>query len=656
MNEEEYFDEIRRLKKRKVSDSQARRIIKSEKRKGLSVLDDYGTAADVIEGAVRQPLQALAGVAKAIPAGLAAIWEHGWGGDYPWQEAQTAMDKAASSMMYDPENRAQQAGAELSSFVPEMAEKVLRWIAEKSGEITGSDKIGAAVYTAPNAMAFPGLFTAILGRSLANAHRFGAFAGSHSGIDVRAHRGTLTTEVLGALTRNPNFSFYGRGALDRGTALTQHAIQAAGSMLSLSNPYYAEIMSQTGMTPATIRSLTYHYNGALKAKNDKSKRYHESVIASELRKVVGLKSKEGKPIPKNLWDAVEAFHPRLIEIKGEPNPAMMSKLLGADVDPNIMAALVSEFNRRSKFSDLDNNIFTAGANPGKVLSATPRHTDVLAAPGSAISPLSSTMKAINADKRFNFDSGASLSDWVKPGDRKLKVDGDWVDLYDVLDPSSLDAGYVNRVLSVKNGRQYRAHGYALYKDGKKVPLPMKKKYGGKTGIDWEAYVSMKGQWKRDKSLKGYQANYEPKGPKVRDIVVNDEPYFIFSTSKRGTDPLLGTIPGIEMVNKVNGKIHVLAADELDLFHGKARDLLETGFRKRFWTVFYGQHSMPGTKHPSTTKPTKTVDYAPPMYEYTDRILRTKPKLGGYLTKRIAPIAALNIGREERENRKTRNVY
>ena len=640
MNEEEYFEAIRKIKRDR----------------GISVLDDPGTAVDYIEGAVRQPIQALAGAAKAIPAGISAMAEHGWGGDYPWQKAQVSMDEAASSMMYEPENRAQQAGAEFSSFAPEMAEKVLRWLAEKSGEVTGSDKVGAAVYTAPNALAFPGLFTSLLARPLANATRFGAFAGEHAPIDVRAHRGTVTTEVLGALTRNPNFSFYGRGAGDRGTALAQSAIQAAGSMLSLSNPYYAEIMSQTGMTPATVRALTHHYNGAMKAKTDKSKRYHESVIASELRKVVGLKSKEGKPISKNLWDAVQAFHPRLIEVQGEPNAAMMSKLLDTDVDPNIMSALVGEFNRRSKFSDLDNNVFTAGANPGQVLSAQSRHTDVLAGPGSAISPLSSTMKAIKAEKRFSFDSGKSSTDWVKPGDRRIKVDGEWVDFYDTLDPSSLDASYVNRVLSVKNARQYRAHGYSLYRDGKKIPLPMKKKSSGKTGIDWEIYAHMKGQWKRDKTLKHYEANYEPKGPKVRDIVVNDEPYFIFATSKRGTDPLLGTIPGIEMVNKIDGKIHILAADELDLFHGKARDLLETGFRKRFWTVFYGQHSMPGTSHPSTVKPSKTVDYATPMYDYTDRILKTKPKLGTYFAKRVLPIAELNIGREERENRKARNIY
>ena len=642
MNEEEYFEAIRKIKR---------------DRKELSVLDDYGTALDVVEGAVRQPVQALAGAAKAIPAGYKALFKHGRGeGEHPFQEVNTAMSGAMRDVMYEPENRAQQAGAKFSSFMPEMAEKVLRWVADKSADLTGSDAVGAAVYTAPNAIAFPGLFTSLIARPLANAHRFGAFAGEHAPIDVRAHRGTLTTEVLGALTRNPNFSFYGRGPLDRGTALAQSGIQAAGSMLSLSNPYYAEIMSQTGMTPATIRALTHHYNGAMKAKDDKSKRYHESVIASELRKVVGLKSKEGKPISKNLWEAVQAFHPRLVEVKGEPNPAMMSKLLDTDVDPNIMATLVGEFNRMNKFSDLDNNVFTAGANPGQVLSAQARHTDVLAGPGSAISPLSSTMKAIKAEKRFNFDSGTSKKDWVKPGDRRVKVDGEWVDFYETLDPSSLDAGYVNRVLSVKNARQYRAHGYALYLDGKKIPLPMKKKSGGKMGIDWEVYAHTKGQWKRDKTLKHYEANYEPKGPKVRDIVVNDEPYFIFSTSKRGTDPLLGTIPGIEMVNKIDGKIHVLAADELDLFHGKARDLLETGFRKRFWTVFYGQHSMPGTSHPSTTAPSKTVDYETPMYDYTDRILKTKPKLGKYFAQRVLPVSEIHIGREERENRKARNIY
>ena len=173
MNEEEYFEAIRKIKRDR----------------GISVLDDPGTAADYIEGAVRQPIQALAGAAKAIPAGYKALFKYGRGeGEYPFQEVNTAMSGAMRDVMYEPENRAQQAGAKFSSFGPEMAEKVLRWLAEKSGEVTGSDKVGAAVYTAPNALAFPGLFTAILGRSLANARRFGAFAGSHSPIDVSAHR------------------------------------------------------------------------------------------------------------------------------------------------------------------------------------------------------------------------------------------------------------------------------------------------------------------------------------------------------------------------------------------------------------------------------------------------------------------------------------
>ena len=136
MNEEEYFEAIRKIKR---------------DRKELSVLDDYGTALDVVEGAVRQPVQALAGAVKAIPAGYKALFKHGRGeGEHPFQEVNTAMSGAMRDVMYEPENRAQQAGAKFSSFIPEMAEKVLRWVADKSADLTGSDAVGAAVYTAPN--------------------------------------------------------------------------------------------------------------------------------------------------------------------------------------------------------------------------------------------------------------------------------------------------------------------------------------------------------------------------------------------------------------------------------------------------------------------------------------------------------------------------
>ncbi len=618
-----------------------------------------GGLVDFFEGFARQPTQALWGAAKAIPAGYKALFEHGTGeGEHPFQEVSRAMSGEMMDTMYQPKNIAEIKGAETSSFIPEMFEKVVKWVADKSADLTGSDAVGAAVYTAPNLAAFPGLFTSIIGRSVANFRRPGPFYGEHAPIDVRAQHGTPLTELMKLATMRSDFGFYGKNVGDRAISLGQSALQTAGSIISLDNPYYSKIMKETGFSPATVRALTHHFNSAIKTNKPKSRRYHEGVMASELRKVLGFRLKEGKPITPQLWDAVKAFHPRMVEVQGAANPSMMTQLLDAEVDPSIMDALVGEFNRVAKFSDLDQNVFTAGANPGRVLSATPRHIDVLVGSGSAVEPISGTMKNIRADKRFNFNSGDYRTDWVKPGQQRIKVDNEWVDLYDTLDPTSLDADYVNRVLAVKRVRQYRKHGYALYREGKKVPLPMKKK-GSKMGIDWEAYAAESGQWKRDKSLKNYQANYESKVPKVRDITVNDEPYFIFSTSKRSTDPLLGTMPGVVMINKADGKIHVLSGDELDLFSGKARELLEIGFRKRFWTMFYGQHSMPGTSHATKAKPTKPVDYETPMYDYTRKLITTKPDMGKYLTQRLGPSTAMAVGREEkkrRENRKARNIY
>jgi len=327
-------------------------------------------------------------------------------------------------------------------------------------------------------------------------------------------------------------------------------------------------------------------------------------------------------------------------------------------DKFLAPLLEYSLGKGGKVSDLDTNIYTAGANPGKILSAQSRHIDVLTHQGSGLQVLGDTWSYILGGHRFNFDTPMTTK-----GSWKSSKDS----LYNGLPEASLTADYINKVHRVKKAAQMRANGYVLYRDGKKVPLPMKKKQKG-SGIDWLAYTEGGGQYKRDKSIKTYTANYDSKMPKVNELMIDGEPYFIFNTSKRTTHALLGTLPGSILVNAETGFVKVLSADELDLSKGWVRKGLEWGFRKRFWTMFYGEHRFtdqqykragiqPPSKKESVLVKREGVE-ADPMAkagELVKKVVKTKPDLLQFWAEQFIEPASIATGREY-ENRKTRNIY
>ena len=711
MNEEEYFDEIRRLKKRRVSEDQARQIINAEKKreydadkhvmarptpsvspeqwdiieakrlrdvsigeiledKYVSVLDrdredspfGYGYT-DFFEGMGESVVGIAKGLVKAIPAGfMGLIWPER--GETRVESLTRNMNEAMLKESPDfPQTVAREAGHETVTFFPELLHKGM-WAAGNIAEdVTGSKAVGSGVYTLPNLIplsrllgtAYKGMFPSA---TKFNPNAFKSIMGEipdHFGIDVRARHGTFLSEALKVLSGMKDFSYYSDKSGGRVVALLQGIMEAAGSMLSLSNPYYQTISRETGFSPTVVRSLLFHYNKALTANKPETVKYHNNVIASEIRKDLGFRMKRGESIPASYLDAIKAFHPAMVEATGMMTPQMARELFDINVEDKFLAPLLEySLGKGGKVNSSDQNIYTAGANPGQILSAQPRHIDVLTHPGSGLQVFGDTWSYILGGHRFNFDTPMT-----KKGSWKSSKDP----LYKELPEASLTADYINKVHRVKKAARMRANGYVLYRDGKKVPLPMKKKQRG-SGIDWLAYTEGGGQYKRDKSIKTYTANYDSKMPQVAELMIDGEPYFIFNTSKRTTDDLLGTLPGTILVNSSRGEIKVLSADELDLGRDWYRTALEWGFRKRFWTMFYGEHrftdkqyNRAGIQSPDKKKsiPVKREGIeADPMAKarvLIEEVVKTKPDFLQWLTEKLIEPVSVTAGRLEDERKK-----
>ena len=115
----------------------------------------------------------------------------------------------------------------------------------------------------------------------------------------------------------------------------------------------------------------------------------------------------------------------------------------------------------------------------------------------------------------------------------------------------------------------------------------------------------------------------------------------------------------------------MSADELDLGHGWVRKALETGFRNRFWTMFYGEHrltdkqyKMAGIEAPAKKGPTQGLGKEDPMAaagELVEEVVKTKPDLGQFFAEKLIETASIATGRESDRrkkyaNRQTRNIY
>ena len=240
MNEKEYFDEIRRIKKRRKSEDDARLIIDAEKKrearrgelledKYVSVMDPeharfredhpFGSWADDYTdffGGMGETAVGMAkGLAKAVPAGyMGLIWPES--GETRMQSLGRNMEEAMLEASPDlPQTEARRAGQETITYIPEKFEQGLRTVAEFAGEKLGHG-VGAGVYTSPNVVPLSRLLGSTYKGMFPKADRFNpnAFKSTmgkipdHFGIDVRARHGTFLSEFLKVLSGQKDFGYY----------------------------------------------------------------------------------------------------------------------------------------------------------------------------------------------------------------------------------------------------------------------------------------------------------------------------------------------------------------------------------------------------------------------------------------------------------------
>ena len=155
MNEEEYFDEIRRLKKRRKSEDDARRIIDAEKESfGGETQEEYITslrfqlAKDIGNAAWQLPatiILKLGQTAVAGMTGLGKLVKTGSG-----EEAAKTIEDVQS---YDLPGKVGLSGPALDRSVGAVAtggeyiDIPFNWLGKKATDVTGSPAVGTAVYT-----------------------------------------------------------------------------------------------------------------------------------------------------------------------------------------------------------------------------------------------------------------------------------------------------------------------------------------------------------------------------------------------------------------------------------------------------------------------------------------------------------------------------
>ena len=293
MNEEEYFDEIRRLKKRRVSDAQARQIVDAEKEreddaypvdkhvmarptesvspekwdiieakrlrdarigeiledKSVSVMDPeharfredspfgYGYT-DFFEGMGESVVGIAKGLAKAIPVGyMGLIWPER--GETRVESLTRNMNEAMLEESPDfPQTVARKAGQETVTFFPELFHKGMLAAGNIAEDVTGSKAVGAGVYTSANLVPLSRLLGTTYKGMFPKADKFNPNAfkrmmgkiPDHFGIDVRARHGTFLSEFLKVISGQKDFGYYSPKPGGKFVALLQGAMEAAGSM------------------------------------------------------------------------------------------------------------------------------------------------------------------------------------------------------------------------------------------------------------------------------------------------------------------------------------------------------------------------------------------------------------------------------------------
>ena len=455
-------------------------------------------------------------------------------------------------------------------------------------------------------------------------------------IDLRPHGHDWFSRLYKTITGGEGYYSHIPG--DRAKAVVEAVLQTMrgyikGEFLP-SSPYYQAIKKKHGVSAGDLTQIEmslkslYKPDGTPKNVKPKTQKFHQNLIASQLRKVFALRLKEGLPISDELFEALKAFHPRMAAIQGAPNVEQLAELTGKEINPQIAQHLIDGWAHNSKIRPDDASIYTAGENPGKILEP---HGHIAAITkggggydtmGKVWADLMSKGIEVNAANLIPIFAEKRAKAMWKSGHAKF-TEGD---------PIIFDGELIKQDVLVKMPKRGRANDYA-------------------------AYAKMKGKWKPRK--KNFQEHYNVGVPNnVRDVMVDGEHHILYHTNRLTADQLLAGVPMEVVLNPRTGQSWMLAADEMDIAAGKARTFLERPYKKRFWTVFQTTrfHNRPELKRAGVEEGPKYKQAETTPFDWEEdvmgpltRIRKTTPGTLGWVgRKALLPVTGPQAREEERK--------
>ena len=584
MNEEEYFDEIRRLKKRRKSEDGARRIIDAEKESfGGETQEEYITslrfqlAKDLGNAAWELPATIILKLAQTSVAGWAGILEGFKTGSIGGEEAAKTVEDVQS---YDLPGKVGLSGPALDrstgavGTAGEYIDAPFNWLGKKATDIAGPE-VGTAAYTGSQ-FAGPGLFRGLFNLGTG----FGKTLGRNVLIDQRKspQGATDVVDVIseGARRMIPGMKeiggYYGSHPLDKVVQYGSSAARAmASGVESVFSPRAAAILRQHGLSPVAVRKIQAYRKALDNPRLPGPKREHlEKVLVAELEKAYAMKLRAGEAASPELSAILVDYYPRKLEVFGIPKPKELQTVIQGDIPLHELRYLIEDMADTMKLGGR-NNIYALGGNPGRSSMGGPRHNrlrtenpaELFTGPRTAYEMVGDIWVRIAKGERFDFTKTRPGSDvWFPkppPGAHALKVIK-----YNLLDPIEFNADILKRIMATKTTIKRADIAREAAKEH-----PMLSKLG----------------FKGSRRIQSEDTN-------VRPVKIKGKEYILYHVVSGSDNPMLASTPAAILLNPRTGTSRILAFDELDLLSGKTRKIFDTGFPNGFVTVNSGSFTYP----------------------------------------------------------------
>ncbi len=573
MNEEEYFDEIRRLKKRRKSEDDARRIIDAEKESfGGMAQEEYITslrfqlAKDLGNAAWKLPTSLILKIAQTSFAGLAGLdklIKTGSG-----EEATRAIEHEQS---YDLPGAVGLSGPELDRSLGAVAtggeyiDRPFNWLGKKAADVTGSPAVGTAVYTGTQ-FAGPGVVKGLFNLGTG----FGKTFGMHVLIDQRPQtKDIISGAVSGVARMIPGMTkrkgYYGDHPLDQPLQFVESGIRSIASATeAVFNPRAAAILRQHGLSPTAVRRIQA-YRKELDKKDlaPLNREHYEKVLVAELEKAYAMKLKAGEAASPELSAILVDYYPRKMEVFGIPKPKELQTVLQGDIPLHELRYLIEDM---AKTMDLGgrNNIYALGGNPGKSSMSGTTHNKILSENPAELFTGPRTAYEMVGDIWVNIAKGKRFDPKTNSWHSKPTPGKKYRYVYNELDPMEFNANTVKLIMDTK--------------------AKFKRKEITKEAAKEHPILSRFG-FKGTKRVQSESTN-------VREVKIKGKDYILYHVVSGSDNPMLASTPAAILLNPRTGTSRILAFDELDLLSGKTRKIFDTGYPNGFVTVNSGSFTYP----------------------------------------------------------------